>query len=371
MTSTTSPYYHQPYNNYHVDDCPRFYPRSTLPDEIFDDNDQIPTVHQFEDIINSYLNTLSPKKRDKALVDQQRYAQIQHVLRDPRNTSISTAQFRFWVKKMFQFQIGTCDVVCHDNKPVATKEHIYDILVKAHREAHHGGRDKTSAIVRKRYSWIPKELVARFVRHCPFCIIRRNSGPAATKVSSPPQFTRHAYSFDSGITTIYTPSPFKEDIDMSSGPSTSVCGYEISGNYVCLSSSPSPKKSCFCPMYDQEDHGFLDCSSFSNPINKQHCDSMHSFTQASHASIIYTQNNNYSLNDYYCSDAFEAVDQNAVAAAAATAVFMRPSAISSTDLLSHRYTYDATCSSMASSNCSTNQFLSPIHMSENSLQVDI
>jgi hypothetical protein len=159
MTSTTSPYYHQPYNNYHVDDCPRFYPRSTLPDEIFDDNDQIPTVHQFEDIINSYLNTLSPKKRDKALVDQQRYAQIQHVLRDPRNTSISTAQFRFWVKKMFQFQIGTCDVVCHDNKPVATKEHIYDILVKAHREAHHGGRDKTSAIVRQASYFIKRSTV--------------------------------------------------------------------------------------------------------------------------------------------------------------------------------------------------------------------
>lgn len=28
--------------------------------------------------------------------------------------------------------------------------------------------------VRRRYSWIPKELIARFVRHCPFCISRRN-----------------------------------------------------------------------------------------------------------------------------------------------------------------------------------------------------
>lgn len=28
--------------------------------------------------------------------------------------------------------------------------------------------------MRKRYSWIPKELIARFVRHCPFCISRRN-----------------------------------------------------------------------------------------------------------------------------------------------------------------------------------------------------
>ncbi|KAI8376488.1 uncharacterized protein BYT42DRAFT_469653, partial [Radiomyces spectabilis] len=132
------------------------------------------TEDEFKAIIKDYLQNLSPKKRDKALVDQQRYVLIQQVLRDPRNTAISTAQFRFWVKKMFQLQNGSMDIVCHDNKPVAIKEEIYFVLVKAHRDAHHGGRDKTSALVRRQYSWIPKELVARFVRNCPFCITRRN-----------------------------------------------------------------------------------------------------------------------------------------------------------------------------------------------------
>ncbi|KAI8339127.1 hypothetical protein BC941DRAFT_326316, partial [Chlamydoabsidia padenii] len=139
-----------------------------------DDENQLPTPEDFRAIVDDYLNNLSPKKRDKALVDQHRYYLIQQVLRDPRNTAISTAQFRFWVKKMFQLQMGTMDIICHDNKPVAVKEQIYDILVRAHREAHHGGRDKTSALVRRKFSWIPKELVARFVRHCPFCITRRN-----------------------------------------------------------------------------------------------------------------------------------------------------------------------------------------------------
>lgn len=160
MNSSLALYPHHPYEAYlfespttaTANDANRFYSMqpttATPPDEAFDDEDQIPTADEFRAIIDDYLNNLSPKKRDKALVDRYRYCLIQQVLRDPRNTAISTAQFRFWVKKMFQLQPGTTDLVCHDNKPVAMKEQIYDILVKAHREAHHGGRDKTSALVR-------------------------------------------------------------------------------------------------------------------------------------------------------------------------------------------------------------------------------
>lgn len=123
---------------------------SPQPKELFDDDNQVPTPEQFDAIISNYLNNLSPKKRDKALVDKKRYQLIQQVLREPRNTGISTAQFRFWVKKMFQLKPGSADLVCHDNKPVAMREQIYDILVKAHRDAHHGGRDKTAALVTHR-----------------------------------------------------------------------------------------------------------------------------------------------------------------------------------------------------------------------------
>ncbi|ORX45469.1 hypothetical protein DM01DRAFT_1398139, partial [Hesseltinella vesiculosa] len=138
-------------------------------------NQQYPSQEDFDDIIRTYLGNLSFKKRDKALIDQQRYDLILRVLQEPKNTSISTAQFRFWVKKMFTLTNHNAQLaVCHDNKPVAMKEHIYAILIWAHRQSHHGGRDKTSALVRRRFSWIPKELIARFVRQCPFCITRRN-----------------------------------------------------------------------------------------------------------------------------------------------------------------------------------------------------
>lgn len=112
------------------------------------DYQQFPSIEEFNAIVNDYLQNLSSKKRDKALVDNHRYSLILQVLKDPRNTAISTAQFRFWVKKMFR--LSTTDhmeLVCHDDKPVATREDIYDILITAHKEAHHGGRDKTSALV--------------------------------------------------------------------------------------------------------------------------------------------------------------------------------------------------------------------------------
>lgn len=113
------------------------------------DMQQFPSVDEFEAIVQGYLDNLSTKKRDKALVDGHRYSLIVRVLKDPRNTAISTAQFRFWVKKMFQLVALPTgqDIVCHDSKPVAMREDIYGILVRAHKQANHGGRDKTSAIV--------------------------------------------------------------------------------------------------------------------------------------------------------------------------------------------------------------------------------
>ncbi|KAI9278098.1 hypothetical protein BY458DRAFT_452753, partial [Sporodiniella umbellata] len=174
MKSNQSDYQNCSYSNYHLSESPRFFSPPKSANLLFDDGDKVPSEQKFNEIVNCYLNNLSPKKRDKALINQNRYMQIQQVLNDPKNTTHSTAQFRFWVKKMFRFEAGSKNVVFHDKKPVATKDSIYTILVKAHREVHHGGRDKTSALVRKRYSWIPKELVAQFVRHCPFCITRRN-----------------------------------------------------------------------------------------------------------------------------------------------------------------------------------------------------
>ncbi|ORX60514.1 hypothetical protein DM01DRAFT_1317091 [Hesseltinella vesiculosa] len=285
----------------------------------FDDENQLPTPEEFQAIVDDYLNNLSPKKRDKALVDQHRYHLIQQVLRDPRNTAISTAQFRFWVKKMFQLQAGNLDVICHDNKPVAIKEHIYDILVRAHREAHHGGRDKTSALVRRKYSWIPKELVARFVRHCPFCITRRNGGQSPTgalksaNVSSPirrgsmQRYDHYHHSqvapyphtksmFDHAPPVICTPSIREDtsDFSTSSGPSSADHTYDHSPNYMAIPSyhpSNSPRRpSYYFPPYDRDDDDFLSSYSY-EPTAHSSPHQLHAHASPSEipASILPTQ----------------------------------------------------------------------------------
>ncbi|KAG1119959.1 hypothetical protein G6F42_012857 [Rhizopus arrhizus] len=180
---------------------------------------------------------------------------------------------------MFQLQPGSYDLVCHDNKPVAMREQIYDILVNAHKEAHHGGRDKTSAIVRNQFSWIPKELVARFVRQCPTCINRRNGSQSLSAYTSKTSSPRIDYSNSSSASTftydmaavaaaaaaataaaataavstsvttptlLYTPSS-KAESDISASPSTTDTAFKQSpnNNYNIIDASPPTKRPFF------------------------------------------------------------------------------------------------------------------------------
>ncbi|OJJ44842.1 hypothetical protein ASPZODRAFT_70363 [Penicilliopsis zonata CBS 506.65] len=140
-----------------------------------------PDVREFDQLMRSYVDDLSIKKQDKALIHSKRARNIRSVLIDPKDTAVESAQFRFWVKKMFKLQaigIGSSEcrkMICHEGKPVAIREKLFKILTKAHQQCQHGGRDKTSAQVRKIYSWVPKELISRFVKICPTCQVRRGA----------------------------------------------------------------------------------------------------------------------------------------------------------------------------------------------------
>ncbi|EXJ91543.1 hypothetical protein A1O3_00091 [Capronia epimyces CBS 606.96] len=120
-----------------------------------------PDVQEFDELMKRYVQDLSPKKQDKALIHARRAANIRHVLIDKKTTSIESAQFRFWVKKMFTLQpadgkapeVSRLRKICHEGKPVAVREKLFKILTKAHKQCQHGGRDKTSAQVRRVYSW--------------------------------------------------------------------------------------------------------------------------------------------------------------------------------------------------------------------------
>ncbi|KAJ5159051.1 uncharacterized protein N7500_008702 [Penicillium coprophilum] len=127
-------------------------------------------------------------------VDQLRARDIRTILIGPKETTVESAKFRygslgiykvlpillkkirFWAKNMFKLETMGPDhkiMICHNGKPVAIRQKLFKILTDAHQKCKHGSRDKTFTQVRKVYSWVPKELIARFVKLCPTCQIRR------------------------------------------------------------------------------------------------------------------------------------------------------------------------------------------------------
>ncbi|KIN98281.1 hypothetical protein M404DRAFT_1005423 [Pisolithus tinctorius Marx 270] len=164
-----------------------------------------PTYEEYKRIEAAYLANLAPRKRTKALITQATFDQIWEVLWHPGSTRVGTPQFRFWVRKTFRLvtvqgeggRVGQAwrpssnsengsnlkgkrgkdkdlpPVVLHDNRPVAIMEQMYEVLCYCHGLTEHGGRDKTCAAIRRHYSWVPKELVAQFVRGCPTCLVKR------------------------------------------------------------------------------------------------------------------------------------------------------------------------------------------------------
>ena len=163
-----------------------------------------PTYEQYQRIEEEYLSSLSERKQPKALISQALFDKVFAVLQNGSEDRASTAQFRFWVRKMFvlvypqtsfvsrsgtsnnnagpgQSQAGgaqsTDPVVLHDKRPVAIREQLYEVLCYCHAVARHGGRDKTCATLRLHYSWVPKELTAKFVKACPTCTLKRSGNP--------------------------------------------------------------------------------------------------------------------------------------------------------------------------------------------------
>ena len=184
-TPSDSPYY-----PFHVETPQLEAPtqnRSSVPDGPRDIAG-FPTYDQYQRIEGEYLSSLSERKQPKALISQELFNKIFAVLQNGSEDRGSTAQFRFWVRKMFvlaypqtSFNRNTGQtpepVVLHDKRPVAIKEQLYEVLCYCHAVARHGGRDKTCATLRLNYSWVPKELTAKFVKSCPTCTLKRSGNP--------------------------------------------------------------------------------------------------------------------------------------------------------------------------------------------------
>ncbi|KIK09430.1 hypothetical protein K443DRAFT_385827 [Laccaria amethystina LaAM-08-1] len=147
---------------------------------------EFPTRLQYQEIESNYLTCLSPRRQGKALISQSIFDRIWDVLHNS-NSRAETPQFRFWARKMFTlsnahgFAITDTasspqEVLLHDGLLVAVQEQIYDLLCYCHASSNHGGRDKTCALIRKYYTWVPKDLVASFVKACPTCLNKKKGG---------------------------------------------------------------------------------------------------------------------------------------------------------------------------------------------------
>ena len=145
-----------------------------------------PTFAQYKQVEATYIHSLTPRRQGKALISQALFDRIWDVLHQP-DAQGETAQFRFWARKMFTLSkthrstLGVFgdinsrpqEVLLHDNLLVAVREQLYDLLCYCHRSTGHGGRDKTCALIRKHYTWVPKDLVSNFIKACPTCIMKK------------------------------------------------------------------------------------------------------------------------------------------------------------------------------------------------------
>ncbi|KAK2831024.1 hypothetical protein FQN49_007078 [Arthroderma sp. PD_2] len=58
-----------------------------------------PDVREFDQLMKSYVDDLSVKKQDKALIHSRRARNIKIVLTDPKDTAIESAQFRYVLRR--------------------------------------------------------------------------------------------------------------------------------------------------------------------------------------------------------------------------------------------------------------------------------
>ena len=129
----------------------------------------LPSRQEFDQAQEEYIQSLSSRKQEKALITQEMFDDIWDVLHQRMLSKVRTPQFRFWVRKMFTLSVRSPSmlpagadhtggeanlqpVILHEGRPIAVKSQIYDIIGHCHQLCQHGGRDRTTAHVKTLYS---------------------------------------------------------------------------------------------------------------------------------------------------------------------------------------------------------------------------
>ncbi|EEP79219.1 predicted protein [Uncinocarpus reesii 1704] len=97
-------YFHDSLREVEIESQESFNEHTMLSEPVIPPLEGFPDVREFDQLMKSYVDDLSVKKQDKALIHSRRARNIRIVLLDPKDTAIESAQFRFWVKKMFKLE---------------------------------------------------------------------------------------------------------------------------------------------------------------------------------------------------------------------------------------------------------------------------
>ncbi|KAF0445480.1 hypothetical protein F8M41_003156 [Gigaspora margarita] len=118
----------------------------------------------FNEIIDEYLQSLSEKKRLKALITEDMANKYLQILKDPKNSSIANSNMQHQVKNNYSSQrIGGIETLMYKGKPIALKERLYYIIAEEHLTVGHGGTRNTYTEVSDKYHSVKSCLVDRFV----------------------------------------------------------------------------------------------------------------------------------------------------------------------------------------------------------------
>jgi hypothetical protein len=124
----------------------------------------------FYEKIDEYINSLSEKFREKSVIKQDVYNDIQRSLLLVKGASSDrySAGFVYWVKhKFILVKIAGTDIVAcaKSKKPICVYEGFYSAINEAHVNVSHGGREKTTFELHSQYSWIPRFAIEIFLKH--------------------------------------------------------------------------------------------------------------------------------------------------------------------------------------------------------------
>jgi len=108
---------------------------------------------RFDELGESYLNSMSPNRRTKAILTQEIVNQAIEIL---SGLDISANQ---------KYNTGTANVqrdaywqFYYSKKPMCDRENMYDVICSTHRDLQHAGYRKTFGELQHHYSYPPRKL---------------------------------------------------------------------------------------------------------------------------------------------------------------------------------------------------------------------